>query len=95
MTAGLIRERRTPPEGLGPLLREARETARLTPAETARRVGVTASYLAKLERATRCPSVTVAQRLAAVLDLDAVQRAVVLAGAVDDAGADHPMRQHT
>ncbi|MEH0582825.1 helix-turn-helix transcriptional regulator [Streptomyces sp. B21-106] len=76
------------------MLREAREAAALTPAETARQAGLTASYLAKLERGTRCPSVTVAERLAVILDLDSGQRAVVLAGAVDDAGADHPARRH-
>lgn len=89
-----IRERRTPPTEFGPTLRDARERAGLGPAETARRAGVTASYLAKLERGARCPSVTVAERLAAVLGLDDGQHAAVLAGAVNDAGADHPARRH-
>lgn len=88
-----VRMRRTPPAEFGEVLREAREAVGLTPSETARHVGVTASYLSKLERGTRCPSVTVAERLAVILQLDDEQRAAVLAGAVDDAGTDHPMRQ--
>lgn len=90
-----IRERRIPPEGFGAVLRDARERAGLTPSETARRTGLTASYLAKLERGTRCPSVTMAARLGDVLGLDVEQRTVLLAGAVSDAGADHPWRRST
>lgn len=88
-----IRQRRTPPADFGPALRQARERAGLGPAETARQASLTPSYLAKLERGTRCPSVTVAGRLADVLDVEDEQRQALLAGAVNDAGADHPGRR--
>ncbi|MDX2708088.1 helix-turn-helix transcriptional regulator [Streptomyces sp. PA03-6a] len=84
--------RRTPPDGYGPMLRAAREQAGLGLREAARRTGITASYAAKLERGVRCPSLVVAERLAALYGLEGERRAQLLAGAVDDAGRSHPDR---
>jgi transcriptional regulator with XRE-family HTH domain len=89
----VVRERRLPPPEFGPTLRRARKAAGLTPSTLARRTGLTPSYVSKLERGTRAPSRTVAARLADALHVDAEQRHVLLAGAVDDAGADHPARR--
>lgn len=88
----LIRERRTPPEGLGPMLRAARERAGLGVRETARRAGLSSGYVADLEANRRTPSRTVAEQLADVLTLSEGDRTLVLAAAVDDAGRDHPWR---
>lgn len=75
------------------MLRTAREQAGLSQGRLAVQLGVSPGYVAKLEHGTRCPSTTVAHRLAAVLDLDAEQLELVLSAAVDDAGADHPYRR--
>lgn len=85
-----IRMRRTPPATFGPALRQARERAGLGLREAARLAGTSHGYLIGLEAGTRCPSVTMAGRLADALGLDDAERAVLLAGAVDDAGLDHP-----
>ncbi|MFC1439062.1 helix-turn-helix transcriptional regulator [Streptacidiphilus sp. N1-10] len=58
-------------------------------------VGVSHVYLLYLESGQRCPSVTVAEKLAEVLVLDGTEREQLLDAAVNDAGADHPLRaQH-
>ncbi|MEW2083480.1 helix-turn-helix transcriptional regulator [Streptomyces sp. NPDC005283] len=88
----VIRERRTPPAELGPMLRQARERAGLGLREVARAVDLSPGYLWHLEAAERCPSVTVAHRLAAVLEFEETELAQLLAAAVDDAGRDHPSR---
>ena len=93
MSEPIVRQRRTPPAGLGPALRTARGHAGLSQSAVARRVGLTSSYLAKLENGTRCPSVTMAGRLAVVLALGDDERRQLLAAAVNDAGADHPYRR--
>lgn len=95
MTVPTIRQRRTPPDGLGQALREAREAVGLSQAATAQACGIGQSYLAKLEDSSRCPSVTVADRLAEVLQLGDLARALLAAAAVDDAGRSHPARTHT
>jgi transcriptional regulator with XRE-family HTH domain len=92
MTTPTIRVRRTPPPEFGPTLLAGRIAAGLSGREAARRVGITASYLRALETGTRCPSASVAELIADVLELDAEARAVILAGAVSDAGRDHPRR---
>lgn len=88
-----FRERRIPPAGFGPTLRAARERAGLGLREAARQVRVSHSYMAALEAGSRCPSVTMTRRLVEVLALGEAERAAVLAGAVDDAGLDHPLRR--
>ncbi|OKI14179.1 helix-turn-helix transcriptional regulator [Streptomyces sp. CB03911] len=93
MTEPIVRQRRTPLSDLGPALRAARQLAGLSQSQVARQVGLTPGYLAKLENGTRCPSVTVAGRLTAVLALGHDERGQLLAAAVDDAGADHPYRR--
>jgi transcriptional regulator with XRE-family HTH domain len=54
---------------------------------------VTPSYPSHLESGERCPSRTVAGRLANALGLEGEERAAVVGGAVDDAGLDHPWRR--
>jgi transcriptional regulator with XRE-family HTH domain len=88
----VIRERRTPPTGLGEALRQAREEAGLSQGAVAAAVGVRPDYVSKLERGERCPSAKVAQLLAAVLELGAAGSALLSAAAVDDAGRSHPWR---
>lgn len=87
-----IRIRRTPPPEFGPALTAARRAAGLSGREAARRIGVGPGYLRNLEAGTRCPSVSVAESIAEALRLDAAARAVILAGAVSDAGRDHPRK---
>ncbi|MGW3024510.1 helix-turn-helix domain-containing protein [Streptomyces sp. NPDC001221] len=88
----LIRERRTPPEGLGPMLRQARERAGLSQSATAAAVDVRRAYINKLEHSARCPSQVVAMALCDVLALDDDEAALLLGCAVDDAGRSHPAR---
>ncbi|MEU0588277.1 helix-turn-helix domain-containing protein [Streptomyces sp. NPDC006132] len=88
----VIRQRRTPPAGLGEALRQAREEAGLSQGAVAAAIGVGPDYVSKLERGERCPSVKVAQLLAAVLKLGAAGSALLSAAAVDDAGRSHPWR---
>jgi transcriptional regulator with XRE-family HTH domain len=88
----LIRERRTPPEGLGPMLRAARERAGMGQRETARRAGVSQGHLWLLEAGQRVPSAIVAEDLAAALTLTAEEREQLRAAAVDDAGRSNPAR---
>lgn len=88
----LIRERRTPPEGLGPMLRAARERADLGQREAARRAGVSQGHLWLLEAGQRVPSAAVAEDLAAALALTAEEREQLHAAAVDDAGRSNPAR---
>ncbi|WPO69927.1 helix-turn-helix transcriptional regulator [Streptomyces sp. KN37] len=93
MAVGMeIRQRRTPPDGLGSMLRAARERAGLGLRHAARRADLSGGYMAHLEEGSRCPSRTVAARLADVLELDDDERAQLYAAAVTDAGADHPAR---
>lgn len=88
----LIRERRTPPEGLGSMLRAARERAGAGQRATARRAGVSQGHLWLLEAGQRVPSAAVAEVLAEVLALPAEEREQLLAAAVDDAGRSNPAR---
>jgi transcriptional regulator with XRE-family HTH domain len=89
----VIRERRTPPAGLGDALREARRIAGLSQGAVAAAVGVRSDYVSKIERNERCPSVSVAEALAAVLNLSATAAALLKAAAVGDAGRSHPWRK--
>ncbi|MFC9637128.1 helix-turn-helix transcriptional regulator [Streptomyces mirabilis] len=88
----MIRERRIPPEGLGPMLRRARDRAGLAQSAVALAVGVQRAFINKLEHSERCPSLLVATALCEVLALDEDEAAVVLGCAVDDAGRCHPAR---
>lgn len=88
----VIRERRTPPHGFGPMLRSARERAGIGMREAARHLGLSSGYLGHLEAGERCPSRAVAERLADVLALDDAEQAALYAAAVDDAGRSHPAR---
>lgn len=93
MDIPVIRQRRTPPTGLGATLRSAREQLGLSQGAVALTVGVRPDYVSKLERGLRCPSVSVADSLVLVLELNDTARAALLAAAVTDAGRDHPGRQ--
>lgn len=87
-----VRLRRTPPERLAGVLRAARLRADLGLREAARSIGITSGYLAALEGGHRCPSRSVADLLATVLNLDDSERGVLFSAAVTDAGRDHPLR---
>ncbi|MFF7884321.1 helix-turn-helix transcriptional regulator [Streptomyces sp. NPDC020794] len=88
-----VRERRTPPAGLGEALRQAREAVGLSQGAVAAVVGVRSDYVSKIERNERCPSVSVAEALAAVLNLGTTAAALLEAAAVGDAGRSHPWRR--
>lgn len=90
-----VRERRTPPERLGPMLRQARERAGLSQSAVSAAVGVRRAYINKLEHSARCPSLVVAEALKAALALNEDEAALLLACAVDDAGRSHPARAGT
>ncbi|MFE3580555.1 helix-turn-helix domain-containing protein [Streptomyces vinaceus] len=85
--------RRIPPDDFGPTLRAARAAAGLGLREAAKAIGLNASYLHALEAGQRCPSRTVAERIATVLAVDEAARVVLLSAAVTDAGRDHPARK--
>ncbi len=85
--------RRTPPAELGPMLGAARLRAGFRLREFARRVDLSHSYVIGLETGQRCPSFTVAGRLAEALALTGDERDVLFAAAVGDAGRDHPGRR--
>lgn len=74
------------------MLRTARQRAGLGVREAARQADLSSGYVAHLEAGSRCPSRTVAARLAAVLELDDDEQAQLHAAAVTDAGRDHPAR---
>lgn len=90
-----IRMRRIPPAGFGPMLRAARERAGLGMRETARQASLSAGYMAHLEAGGRSPSRSVAERLAAILELTDDEQAQLYVAAVTDAGRDHPARTAT
>lgn len=92
MDGDRIRIRRIPPAGLGPMLGEARLRCGFRLREFARMVGLSPSYVVGLEAGLRCPSRSVAERLADALDLTAEERVLLLSAAVSDAGRDHPWR---
>jgi DNA-binding XRE family transcriptional regulator len=83
-----VRQRRTPPPELGPMLAAARVRAGYRGAEAARLVGVSRQYLVRLESGQRCPSVDVAARLVEVLGLTGAERAQLMAVAVVKADRD-------
>ena len=89
----LIRERRTPPEGLGAMLRAARERSGAGQRATARRAGVSQGHLWLLEAGQRVPSAAVADVLAEVLALTPEEREQLRTAAVDDAGRSNPARR--
>lgn len=90
-----FRVRRTPPAAVGVMLRAARERAGLGVRETARRAGIAHTHLLGMETGHRCPSVIVADALAAVLDLDPNERTLLATAAVPDAGRSHPAKAKT
>ncbi|MCT9078791.1 helix-turn-helix domain-containing protein [Streptomyces fulvoviolaceus] len=87
-----MRVRRTPPQGLGPLLRAARKRAGLSQSETARRAGLGQGYVWMLENGQRTPSMKVAELLADTLGLTLDECRTLYAAAVSDAGRSHPAR---
>lgn len=74
------------------MLRAARERAGMGQREAARKAHLSPGYMAHLEAGARCPSRTVAERLAVVLELNDDEQAQLYAAAVTDAGRDHPWR---
>ncbi|MFJ2964247.1 helix-turn-helix domain-containing protein [Streptomyces collinus] len=87
-----MRERRTPPEELGPMLRAARKRAGLSQSQLGTATGIRRAYVHKLEHSERCPSLAVAEALTTALALDVDEAALLLGCAVEDAGRNHPAR---
>ena len=85
-----VRQRRTMPAEVGRMLAEARMRAGFRLREAERLLDVTHPYLLRLETGERTPSVTVAERIAGLLDLTEDERTQLLAVAVTDAGTNHP-----
>ncbi|WP_034089214.1 helix-turn-helix domain-containing protein [Streptacidiphilus albus] len=88
-----VRQRRTMPAEVGRMPAEARIRTGLRGNEAARLLGISAGYLVDLQTGRRCPSVTIAERLAEVLALEPEEREQLLAAAVDDTGRDNPLRK--
>jgi hypothetical protein len=78
--------RRTLPADLASALWTARVKSRLPNWALARLIGIDASYLSKLMRGTRCPSLVVAERLIVVLPLAPSEVEALRDVAVPDAG---------
>lgn len=87
-----FRVRRTPPAAVGAMLRAARERAGLSVRQAARLAGIAHTHLLGMEAGRRCPSVIVADAIAAVLDLDPDERALLASAAVHDAGRSRTQR---
>ncbi|MFE6849007.1 helix-turn-helix domain-containing protein [Streptomyces sp. NPDC057686] len=85
--------RRIPPGDFAPALRAARAAAGLGLREAARSIGLAPSYVHALEAGQRCPSRTVAERIATVLAVDEAVRVALFSAAVTDVGRDHPVRK--
>jgi transcriptional regulator with XRE-family HTH domain len=84
--------RRTPPPGLGVMLRGARVRRGLGQREAGRLAGLSQGYLSHLEQGARVPSMAVAEVLADVLGLTLAECQQLYGGAVTDAGRCHPRR---
>jgi ribosome-binding protein aMBF1 (putative translation factor) len=76
--------RHYPPPEFCKVLAEARAAAGWSTRRLGARAGLDHSFVAKMERGERAPSVTVARRLIAALGLTGAAAATVLAGAVPD-----------
>jgi len=74
------------------MLRAARQRRGLGLRELARSAGISKSHIFNLEAGCSCPSRSLALRLVEVLELTSTEQERLLAGAVDDAGRDHPAR---
>ena len=61
----------SPAQLVGRRIREARLRAKLTQAALAERLGVASSYVTKLERGGRNPSIPYLRKLGAILDVEA------------------------
>jgi transcriptional regulator with XRE-family HTH domain len=81
-------ERHLLPPDLADGLRRTRQARGLSLRQVARMAGISAGFLSRLERAERCPRVSTAVRLAAVLDLDDDLADELIGASVDDAWAD-------
>lgn len=85
--------RHQPDPALGPMLSAARMRAGLGLRQAARLIGISHTYLYRLEQGARCPSTVVAEELIRALNL-AGEEAELLAGtAVADHGRAHPLRE--
>jgi ribosome-binding protein aMBF1 (putative translation factor) len=84
--------RRTLPPDLAAVLWSARESSGLSNREIAERAGIDPSYLSKLVRGSRCPSLVTVERLVAVLPLTPDEQAALRDAAVADRGKSRPRR---
>ncbi|MHA6761087.1 helix-turn-helix domain-containing protein [Streptacidiphilus sp. PAMC 29251] len=92
--ADSAQQRRIPPVEMGPMLGRARMRAGLRGRECARLLGIPPGYLVGLETGQRCPSLTIAERIAGILALDETELGILLSGSITDAGPDHAGRDH-
>lgn len=74
------------------MLKVARTRAGLGLREAARHIGISSSYLADLERGSRCPSVPVAADLHRVLQLTDYEARLLASDTVAGRGRAHPYR---
>ena len=84
--------RRTLPPDLASVLWSARERSGLSNREVAERAGIDPSYLSKLVRGSRAPSLVVAERLIDVLGLSEGEQAALRDAAVVDRGKSRARR---
>jgi hypothetical protein len=82
--------RRTLPADLASVLWRARAESGLTNRQVAAQAGVDPSYLSKLVRGTRCPSLVTVERLIVVLPMTAGERERLRDAAVVDRGKSRP-----
>jgi hypothetical protein len=82
--------RRTLPPDLASALWRAREQSGLTNREVAALAGIDPSYLSKLVRGSRCPSLVTTERIISVLPLTAGEQEALRSVAVTDRGRSRP-----
>lgn len=87
-SADLSGHRHEPPDYLPGLLVAGRRRTGRNQTAAARAAGVSRSYLSRLERGQRCPSIVVADALARSLHLTDAERSAVCAAGVEGVGRD-------
>ena len=86
-----IRRELTPETGA--VLRRARKARGWTLAKASEEAGISLAYLSQIERAVRCPSVTVAGALAKGYQLSRDDTIALMSEAVRNAGRDKPSKR--
>jgi ribosome-binding protein aMBF1 (putative translation factor) len=84
--------RRTLPPDLASALWRAREKSGLTNRQVAAQAGIDPSYLSKLVRGSRCPSLVTTERIISVLPLRTSEQEALRGAAVQDRGKSRSRR---